>query len=236
MDKFAECETSKEIVDLMRRSLSDMNSEEQLSVTEDGPSFAHPTFLAFASNVAGRLIGAAFSGYLSAWIFFAIAAMIAAFVSSGIFKVELWNVVDVCLSLFLAFVVVRVLEQAMDLVGEVDAYGWQAFLYRGVTALLLLLLPLALITGFGLYSLFSGVAIAEKSFVLDGYLGTFVSGYSALSGVFGDFLGAVSSKVDSAGVKETVVDIDLITKYLTAISIITTIFVQLFGRQKSREE
>jgi hypothetical protein len=236
MDKLAGDEKSLEMLDLLRNSISEMNLEAEPSSAVGNNPDDHPTLLAFASNVAGRLVRAAISGYLSAWLFFAFAAVLAAFVSSGIFRVELWNVVDVCLSLFLAFVAVRVLEQAIDLVAEVDIYGWQAFLYRGLTALLLLLLPLALIAGFALYSLFSGVAIAQKSFVLDGYLGVFVSGYSSLAGLFGDFLGAVSLKTNSTGVKEVVVDIDLITKYLTAISISITIFVQLFGRPKSREE
>ncbi|MFN9161387.1 MAG: hypothetical protein ACK6DM_01560 [Alphaproteobacteria bacterium] len=202
-------------------------------ISSDNKEFQRGSLIVhFATSAIPLVLQAAWSGYLSAWLSYVLAGTLIGVVSHGLFHVEMQHVADVCLSLFLFYVGVRILAELFELAEYIESVGWLYLVYSFATCTLWLLLPFALVLGFMIYGAFTGTEFTGTSFMFKGYVAIFADAYTTVAASLGDFLGAITTTETSSGAKTEAVDIDLFIKYLQALSLILAIGGQLLGSRR----
>lgn len=165
-----------------------------------------------------------------AWIAYGVLTVAVAGITHGIFHIPLWQVADVILALFLFYVAfvgsLSFITFCLDIVGGELILG----LGRLLSMALLPLLPFAVIFGFLIYGFLSEQDFEKTSFVYQGFIGLFASGYDLLAGATGDYLNALKSVPAANGATSRVVDQERIVLVLK----IASVLIALFGIALSR--
>jgi len=173
--------------------------------------------------------------YGQMWLRYALTALFFGVVCNGIFGIPLYQVVDVNLALLLTWIAfvgaLLVFILALEIFNGEFRDGLVTLLYLAAFTFL----PFGAITGYMVYGWLGGGPVSEASFVYEGFMSIFTTGYKYISGVFGDVFGAIEIKETAQGAISTI-NSDTLLKWSQIIPPAIAVIEFVLRRRVPREQ
>ena len=175
--------------------------------------------------------------YGQMWLRFAATALFFGVVCNGIFGIPLYQVVDVNLALLLFWIAITVGLLLIVFAIEVFNGDFRDALVTLLYFAAFVFLPFGAITGYMVYVWLGGGPVSDASFVYEGFMGIFTTGYTYVSAFVGDVFGAIEIKKTAQGAISTI-NSDTLLKWSQIMggSIAVIDFVARVVRRQPREQ